>query len=90
MFIGSINSSVVHPREIFKQAYLVSASFIICIHNHPSGDPMPSCEDVEFTDKLYKLGNLHGIYLVDHIVIGDDLNNKIYRSKIKFKKDYSC
>ena len=90
LFIGSINSSVVHPREIFKQAYLVSASFIICIHNHPSGDPMPSCEDVEFTDKLYKLGNLHGIYLVDHIVIGDDLNNKIYRSKIKFKKDYSC
>ena len=87
LFVGSINASIVHPREIFKQAYLVSASFIICIHNHPSGDPVPSREDVEFTNKLYKIGNLHGIYLVDHIVIGRDTyysfyaNNNILNNK---------
>lgn len=72
MFVGSINSSIVHPREIFKNAYLLSASFIICIHNHPSGDATPSDEDVIVTNKLSKIGNIHGIYLVDHIIIGDD------------------
>lgn len=72
LFVGSINTSIVHPREIFKNAYLLSASFIICIHNHPSGDATPSNEDVVITDKLYKIGNMHGIYLVDHIIIGDD------------------
>ena len=80
LFIGSINASIVHPREIFKQAYLLSASYIICIHNHPSGDPMPSREDIEFTNKLYKIGILHGIYLVDHIVIGDDIYYSFYEN----------
>ena len=72
LFIGSINSSIVHPREIFKQAYLLSASFIICIHNHPSGDATPSKEDILFTKKLYEIGNLHAIFLIDHIVIGSN------------------
>ena len=72
LFIGSINSSIVHPREIFKQAYLLSASFIICIHNHPSGDATPSKEDILFTKKLYEIGQLHAIYLIDHIVIGSN------------------
>ena len=51
LFVGSINSSIAHPREIFKNAYLLSASFIICIHNHPSGDPTPSIEDINNTKK---------------------------------------
>jgi len=80
LFVGSINASIVHPREIFKYAYLLSASFIICIHNHPSGDSSPSREDIEFTDKLYKICTLHGIYLVDHIIIGDDNYYSFYKN----------
>ena len=72
LFVGTISSSLVHPREIFKEAYMVSASFIICIHNHPSGDPSPSQEDILVTSKLKELGELHAIYLVDHLVIGHD------------------
>ena len=75
LFIGSINKSTVHPREIFKNAYLTSASFIICIHNHPSGDATPSKEDIIFTKTLYEISNLHAIYLIDHIIIG---NNNYY------------
>ena len=75
LFIGSINSSIAHPREIFKNAYLLSASFIICIHNHPSGDATPSKEDIELTKKLKEIGHLHAIELIDHIIIG---NNNYY------------
>lgn len=70
LFIGSINISIVHPREIFKQAYLLSATYIICIHNHPSGDATPSTEDIVLTKKLKQIGELHAIYLIDHIIIG--------------------
>ena len=52
LFIGTINKSIVHPREVFKEAYLLSASSIICIHNHPSGDVTPSLEDKIFTNNL--------------------------------------
>lgn len=75
LFVGSINSSISHPREIFKEAYLLSASFIICIHNHPSGDVTPSREDIKITQRIKTIGELHGIYLVDHIIIG---NNSYY------------
>lgn len=75
LFIGSINLSIVHPREIFKQAYLLSASFLICIHNHPSGDATPSNEDIVITKNLKKIGEIHAIYLIDHIIIG---NNNYY------------
>lgn len=78
LFIGSINQSIAHPREIFKQAYLLSASFIICIHNHPSGDPTPSNEDIQLTDRLYQLGILHVIYLIDHIIIGKNRYYSFY------------
>ena len=70
LFIGSINFSVVHPREIFKEAYLCSASFIICLHNHPSGDSFPSKEDDNITKKIKEIGLIHGIPLIDHIIIG--------------------
>lgn len=72
LFIGSINSSIAHPREIFKNAYLLSASFIICIHNHPSGDATPSREDIEITKRLKEIGHIHAIELIDHIIIGND------------------
>lgn len=70
LFIGTINSSIVHPREVFKEAYLNSASSFICIHNHPSGDVNPSKEDKYLTNRLNELGVIHGIKLLDHIIIG--------------------
>ena len=72
LFIGTINSSVVHPREVFKEAYLLSASGIICIHNHPSRDVTPSKEDINLTKKLKEISIIHGIKLIDHIIIGYD------------------
>lgn len=69
LFIGTINMSIIHPREIFKEAYLLSASSIICLHNHPSGNPTPSMEDEKMTSNLVKIGKLLGIEVVDHIII---------------------
>ncbi len=70
--IGSLNSSIVHPREIFKTALKRSAAAIICAHNHPSGDPTPSTEDLEVTKRLVAAGQLLGIELLDHLIIGDN------------------
>lgn len=75
LFIGTIDQSTVHPREIFKNAYLMSASFIICIHNHPSGVSSPSNEDILLTSKLYEISKLMLIPLLDHLIIG---NNEYY------------
>lgn len=72
LFIGTINKSIVHPREIFKNAYLLSASSIICVHNHPSGDPLPSQEDINITNHLVDIGKLQGIEVVDHIIVGNN------------------
>lgn len=72
LFIGTINISIVHPREIFKQACMLSASSIICLHNHPSGSVNPSEEDKHMTSSLVEVGKLIGIELLDHIIIGDN------------------
>ncbi|WP_275584396.1 RadC family protein [Pullulanibacillus pueri] len=71
VFIGSLNASIVHPREVFKEALKRSAASIICFHNHPSGDPTPSREDIDVTKRLVECGMLLGIDVLDHIVIGD-------------------
>ncbi|OIJ10269.1 hypothetical protein BKP35_14320 [Anaerobacillus arseniciselenatis] len=71
IFIGSLNASIVHPREVFKEAFRYSAASIICLHNHPSGDPAPSREDIEVTKRLAESGKVVGIELLDHIIIGD-------------------
>ena len=68
---GSLNACVVHPREVFKSALLSSAAALILIHNHPSGDPEPSREDIALTKRLTEGGELLGIRILDHIVIGD-------------------
>ena len=71
IFIGSLNASIVHPREVFKEAFRRSAASIICFHNHPSGDPQPSREDIEVTKRLVECGKLLGIEVLDHLIIGD-------------------
>ena len=69
---GSLNSSIVHPREIFKRAVLQNAASIIICHNHPSGDPAPSQEDINTTKRIYDAGKILGIELLDHVIIGDN------------------
>lgn len=71
VFIGSLNASIVHPREVFKEAFRRSAASIICFHNHPSGDASPSREDIEVTKRLVECGKMIGIEILDHIIIGD-------------------
>jgi DNA repair protein RadC len=70
--IGTLNGSMVHPREVFKPAILANANCIILCHNHPSGNPEPSREDIEITESLRKAGELLKIEVMDHIIIGDD------------------
>jgi DNA repair protein RadC len=69
--MGSLNASIVHPREVFRAAIKRSSASIICVHNHPSGDPTPSSEDIQITQRLVEAGDLVGIDVLDHIVIGD-------------------
>ena len=70
LYIGTINESLVHPREIFKEAYLLSSSSIICLHNHPSGNTDPSKNDVLMTNQIKTVGEILGINVLDHIIIG--------------------
>jgi len=69
--IGTLNASLVHPREAFKLAILSNSASVIAAHNHPSGEPTPSPEDVELTQRLRDSGTLLGIDLLDHIILGD-------------------
>lgn len=69
--VGTLDASLVHPREVFKDAVNASAAALIVAHNHPSGDPSPSVEDRRITDRLAEAGKLLGIELLDHVVIGD-------------------
>lgn len=71
IFVGTLNSSIVHPREIFSEAIKCASNAIIVLHNHPSGDVTPSNEDIKTTERLKKCGQVLGIDLLDHIIIGD-------------------
>lgn len=68
---GTANASIVRPREVFQKALLANAISIILLHNHPSGDPKPSREDIEVTKRLTEAGKVLGIDVLDHIIIGD-------------------
>lgn len=67
--VGSLNASIVHPREVFRSAVIQSAASIVLIHNHPSGDPEPSEEDLSITKRLVEAGDLLGIGVLDHVVV---------------------
>ncbi len=71
IFIGSLNASIVHPREIFREAVKRSAASVVCAHNHPSGNPAPSQEDIHVTRRLVEAGKIMGIEVLDHLVIGN-------------------
>ncbi len=81
LFMGTINRSVVHPREVFKEAYLTSASNIICMHNHPSGDINPSSEDIRLTKALIDIGKIQGIRVLDHMIVADNSYYSFYEEK---------
>jgi DNA repair protein RadC len=70
--VGNLNNSLVHPREVFKPAILSNSASIILFHNHPTGDPTPSKEDTNITERLKECGAILGIKLIDHIIIGDN------------------
>ena len=78
---GTVNSAVLSPREIYMKALLCGAANIVMVHNHPSGDPMPSKADMEFTDRLIAASKLLGVELLDHIVIGHDSYESIFYRK---------
>lgn len=80
--MGTINQSITHPREIFKEAYRLSASSIVCMHNHPSNDIRPSREDIKFTENLVRTGYIQGIPILDHIIVGDDNYYSFYDNNI--------
>lgn len=69
--MGSLNAAIVHPREVFRAAIKCSSASLICAHNHPSGDPTPSPEDIKLTKRLLEAGEIVGIEVLDHVVIGD-------------------
>lgn len=75
MFVGTVDVTVVHPRDIFKFAIENNASRIICAHNHPSGDVKPSNQDIKITKVLQKTGDMIGIQLVDHVIVS---NSQVY------------
>jgi DNA repair protein RadC len=70
--IGSLDSSIVHPREVFKEAISASAASVILVHNHPSGDPQPSDDDIKITQRLVEAGKIIGIEVLDHVILGDE------------------
>jgi DNA repair protein RadC len=71
IFVGTLNSSLVHPREVFREAIRRSSASVLLLHNHPSGDPTPSKEDLDITQRMVESGNLLGIEVLDHLIIGD-------------------
>ena len=82
LFMGTVDRSLVHPREVFKNAYLCSASGIICMHNHPSGDLIPSRADLEITKTLVEIGRIQGIDVLDHLIVSDTNYFSFYDNKL--------
>ena len=84
LFMGTNNRSITHTREVFREAYRVSAATIVCLHNHPSGDVTPSNDDINFTEHLIETGKIQGIPVIDHIIVGNDKYYSFYEDKNNF------
>lgn len=87
IFMGTLNSATTHTREIFKEAYIISAAAIVCLHNHPSNDITPSLADIEFTNHLMETGQIQGIPVIDHIIVGE---NSFYSFYEHYNKNFNC
>jgi len=87
--IGSLNANLVHPREVFKEAIQSLANSVILIHNHPSGDAIPSKDDIEITKQLMGAGEIIGISILDHIVIGNQDYKSMKDKELLQLKGYS-
>lgn len=85
LFKGTLDKSTVHPREIFKEALLLSAASVIVMHNHPSGEASPSIEDIEITNTLISSGEMIGIKLIDHVIFGNNSYYSFYENMNKNK-----
>ena len=72
--IGILDASLVHPREVFRQAVMENAAVVVLVHNHPSGDPTPSAEDIRITKQVIEAGKILGIQVMDHIIVGRESN----------------
>ena len=81
LFLGTLNESIAHPREVFKEAYRLSAAYIVVVHNHPSNNTNPSKADTKLTENLIKIGNIQGIPIVDHIIVGTNNYYSFYENK---------
>jgi DNA repair protein RadC len=90
--VGSLTFSIVHPREVFKPLILMNACAALCAHNHPSGDPDPSSEDRALTARRRQAGELLGITLLDHIILGDDRHLQLRRPllALRLTQRYCC
>ena len=82
LFMGTINSSITHIRDVFREAYRVSAASIVCLHNHPSGDVTPSEADIHFTNSLIETGKIQGIPVIDHIIVGEDAYYSFFEKEL--------
>lgn len=83
--VGSLNASIVHPRDVFKVSILNNAASIVCAHQHPSGDPIPSQEDIHVTRRLVDAGKMIGIEILDHVIVGEKRDNKVRFTSLKEK-----
>jgi DNA repair protein RadC len=88
--IGSLTASIVCPREVFRPAVLLPTAAVVLAHNHPSGDPSPSGEDIELTKRLREVGELLGIRVLDHVILGGDGQDRRYRPTRAVKRRRSC
>jgi len=79
--VGSLDASVVHPREVFREATMVGAAAMVLFHNHPSGDPAPSDDDVALTERLVRAGELMGIYVIDHVIVAESRYHSMREQK---------
>ena len=82
LFLGTLNESVAHPREVFKEAYRLSAAYIVVVHNHPSNNTNPSEADTKLTENLITIGDIQGIPIVGHIIVGKNNYYSFYEKKI--------
>lgn len=88
--IGTLSAAVVHPREVYKAALLSNAAAVILLHNHPSGNPNPSKEDMEVTERLVHAGRIIGVEVIDHIIVGEESNYSFRENgylEIKYERD---